>query len=201
MEECFRQSLSELMEWKTLLVCVVVMFNPLFWNVVSRLEYRTRILTKSLGSPKRGVILLATCILSLNTVRTTLFHKTIDKHATCNSMQNEVFHALGYLLVSIGAVLVVASSYRLGFYCSFMGDYFGILLKERVTGFPFNVVEDPMYVGSALVYLGLALLHGSLIGIVLACCIGLSYVIAVFFEEPFTSRIYAEHEQNSVKSQ
>lgn len=73
-----------------------------------------------------------------------------------------------------------------------MGDYFGILLKERVTGFPFNVVEDPMYVGSALVYLGMALLHGSLIGVLLTCCIGLSYVIAVLFEEPFTARIYAE---------
>ena len=80
-----------------------------------------------------------------------------------------------------------------------MGDYFGILLKERVTGFPFNVVEDPMYVGSAMVYLGLALVYGSLIGILLTCCIGLSYVIAVLFEEPFTSKIYAEN--NSAKSQ
>ena len=173
------------------------MLNPLFWNVVSRLEYRTHLLTKTLGSPKRGVSLLALCILSLNTVRTTVFHSTIDTHTTCTSMQNEVFHALGYLLIAIGSSFVIASAYRLGFYCSFMGDYFGILLKERVTGFPFNIVEDPMYVGSALVYLGLALLYGSLIGILLTCCIGLSYGIAVLFEQPFTSRIYAENTSKS----
>ena len=192
MDTCVHQSLSELLEWKTLLVCGIVMLNPLFWNVVSRLEYRTHLLTNTLGSPKRGVTLLAICILSLNSVRTTLFHTTIDRHTTCTSMQNEIFHALGYLLVAIGSVFVITSAYRLGFYCSFMGDYFGILLKERVTGFPFNVVEDPMYVGSAMVYFGLALLHGSLIGILLTCCIGLSYAIAVLFEEPFTSKIYAE---------
>ena len=195
---CLQQTFSELMEWKTLLLCGIVMLNPLFWNVVSRIEYRTHLLTRLLGSPKRGVVLLAMCILSLNTVRTTIFHTTIDTHATCTSMQNEVFIALGYLLIAVGSVFVVSSAYRLGFYCSFMGDYFGILLKERVTGFPFNVVEDPMYVGSALVYLGLALLYGSLIGIVLTCCIGLSYVIAVLFEEPFTTRIYSE---NSSKTQ
>ena len=111
-------------------------------------------------------------------------------------MQNEVFIALAYLLIAIGSVFVIASGYRLGFYCSFMGDYFGILLKERVTGFPFNIVEDPMYVGSALVYLGLALMYGSLVGILLTGCIGLSYVIAVLFEEPFTTQIYAENNKS-----
>ena len=192
--DCLSQSLSEITEWKTLLVCIIVMLNPLFWNVVSRLEYRTHILTKSLGSPKRGVTVLALCILAMNSVRTTIFHKTMDGHTICNAMQNEIFDALGYLLIVVGAVFVISSAYRLGFYCSFMGDYFGILLKKRVTGFPFNVVEDPMYVGSALVYMGLALQYGSLIGIVLTLCISLSYVIAVLFEEPFTTQIYAGRE-------
>ena len=193
MDSCLQQSLSELVEWKTLLACCVVMLNPLFWNVVSRFEYRTHLLTRLLGSPRRGVVLLALCILSLNTVRTTIFHTTIDTHSTCSAMQNEVFVALAYLFIAIGSVFVMSSGYRLGFYCSFMGDYFGILLKERVTGFPFNIVEDPMYVGSALVYLGLALMYGSLVGILLTGCIGLSYVIAVLFEEPFTTQIYAEN--------
>lgn len=197
MNSCLQQSLFELMEWKTLLACCIVMLNPLFWNVVSRVEYRTHLLTRLLGSPRRGVVLLALCILSLNTVRTTIFHTTMDTHSTCSAMQNEVFIALAYLLIAIGSVFVISSGYRLGFYCSFMGDYFGILLKERVTGFPFNIVEDPMYVGSALVYLGLALMYGSLVGILLTGCIGLSYVIAVLFEEPFTTQIYAENSNKS----
>ena len=36
---------------------------------------------------------------------------------------------------------------------TFLGDYFGILMKEKVTGFPFNVLDNPMYVGSTLLFL------------------------------------------------
>ncbi|CAJ0968134.1 unnamed protein product, partial [Ranitomeya imitator] len=36
-------------------------------------------------------------------------------------------------------------------------DYFGILMEEKVTGFPFNIMENPMYWGSTANYLGLAL--------------------------------------------
>ena len=40
----------------------------------------------------------------------------------------------------------------------FVGDYFGILLDEKVTVFPFNIMENPMYWGSTANYLGLALM-------------------------------------------
>lgn len=40
----------------------------------------------------------------------------------------------------------------------FSGDYFGILMDEKVTGFPFNIIENPMYWGSTANYLGLALM-------------------------------------------
>lgn len=40
----------------------------------------------------------------------------------------------------------------------FPGDYFGILMDEKVTGFPFNITENPMYWGSTANYLGLALM-------------------------------------------
>jgi len=37
------------------------------------------------------------------------------------------------------------------------GDYFGILMEDKVTGFPFSVVSDPMYVGTTLNFLGSAI--------------------------------------------
>lgn len=40
----------------------------------------------------------------------------------------------------------------------FAGDYFGILFDEKVTVFPFNIMENPMYWGSTANYLGLALM-------------------------------------------
>ena len=39
----------------------------------------------------------------------------------------------------------------------FAGDYFGLLLKKRVTGFPFNIMNNPMYWGSTMNFLGYSL--------------------------------------------
>jgi phosphatidylethanolamine N-methyltransferase len=44
---------------------------------------------------------------------------------------------------------------------TFLGDYFGILMSARVEGFPFNVLRDPMYVGSTLCFAATALWCGS----------------------------------------
>lgn len=38
------------------------------------------------------------------------------------------------------------------------GDYFGILKEARVTTFPFNVLDNPMYWGSTANYLGWAVM-------------------------------------------
>lgn len=39
----------------------------------------------------------------------------------------------------------------------FPGDHFGLLLPEKVTGFPFNVLDHPMYEGGMINFLGAAL--------------------------------------------
>jgi len=38
-----------------------------------------------------------------------------------------------------------------------LGDYFGILMDERVTSFPFNVNENPMYNGTVMIFMGTAI--------------------------------------------
>ncbi|KAF0025122.1 hypothetical protein F2P81_022003 [Scophthalmus maximus] len=68
-----------------------------------------------------------------------------------------IFYA-GIALIALGTLLVVSSFLALGYTGTFLGDYFGILMDEKVTGFPFNVVENPMYWGSTANYLGLALM-------------------------------------------
>lgn len=52
----------------------------------------------------------------------------------------------------VGQVFVLTSTYALGITGTFLGDYFGILMDHRVEGFPFNVLRDPMYVGSTLCF-------------------------------------------------
>jgi methylene-fatty-acyl-phospholipid synthase len=62
--------------------------------------------------------------------------------------------AFGYIISTIGSMFVGFSMYSLGIHGTYLGDYFGILKTERVTGFPFNVVEHPMYYGSTMCFLG-----------------------------------------------
>ena len=61
------------------------------------------------------------------------------------------------VLFALGQTLVATSSWALGFTGRFLGDYFGILIDHRVEGFPFNVLRDPMYVGSTMSFAATAL--------------------------------------------
>jgi methylene-fatty-acyl-phospholipid synthase len=83
----------------------------------------------------------------------------------------------------------------LGITGTFLGDYFGILMDEMVTGFPFNVTGAPMYWGSSMSFLGTALIYGKPAGILLTAWVVVVYLIALSFEDPFTSGIYAKRER------
>jgi hypothetical protein len=63
-----------------------------------------------------------------------------------------------------------------------LGDYFGILMDERVTSFPFNVLDNPMYYGSSMVFLSTALWYASPVGIILTGWAFTLYLIALQFE-------------------
>lgn len=60
--------------------------------------------------------------------------------------------AIPAALFGTGQLLVITSTWALGITGTFLGDYFGILMDSRVEGFPFNVVENPMYTGSTLCF-------------------------------------------------
>lgn len=103
--------------------------------------------------------------------------------------------AAGYTLLACGNILVISSTYRLGISGTFLGDYFGFLLEEMVTGFPFNVTGAPMYWGSTMSFLGTALLFGKPAGLLLTVWVYLVYVVALRFEDPFTAGIYAKRDR------
>ena len=64
---------------------------------------------------------------------------------------------ISYLCLAAGSVLVLSSMYKLGITGTYLGDHFGILMDNRITSFPFNVVEHPMYYGSTLCFFSMAL--------------------------------------------
>lgn len=172
-----------------------IAFNPIFWNIAARLEYNTHVLTKICGSKRNGCYLLAITIFSLGIFRDHVYHQTLLEQPTYAPWtKSVVVQALAILCFGFGNVLVLSSMYALGVTGTYLGDYFGILMEDRVTGFPFNVNDNPMYNGSALCFLGTALWYAKPCGVFVAAFVWVMYKIALVFEEPFTAKIYANRD-------
>lgn len=176
-----------------------VAFNPIFWNIVARLEYRTHVLTKLAGSPKKGCYLLAFTIFSLGIARDLSFEKALRAQTVAPLLDEDYIKNIGRICIGAGQVLVLTSMYQLGVTGTYLGDYFGILMDDIVTSFPFNVSSNPMYQGSTLSFLGYSLLNGKAAGLIITFFVYTMYSFALKFEEPFTAQIYAERDAKNSK--
>ncbi|KAM8960359.1 phosphatidylethanolamine N-methyltransferase [Pelodytes ibericus] len=176
------------------LLCIV--FNPLFWNTVARWEYRTRSLTRTFGSPYVACYCLGAVLLFLAAFRSHCFTEAMKMQPHLSALETPIVYYVGLLLLGAGTLLAISSFFALGFAGTYLGDYFGILMDEKVTGFPFNIMENPMYWGSTANYLGLALVHSSPAGLILTAAVAVTYKIAILFEGPFTEEIYRRKEES-----
>ncbi|KAL4975481.1 phospholipid methyltransferase-domain-containing protein [Aspergillus desertorum] len=174
-----------------------IAFNPIFWNIVARAEYRSHFLTRILGSPYRGCYFLAVIIFSLGILRDHIYQKALEDQPYYAPVHQPI---LGSLLFAVGSIFVLSSMYALGVTGTYLGDYFGILMDAPVTGFPFNITGSPMYWGSTLNFLGVALYKGKIAGILLTALVFILYWFALKWEDPFTAEIYAKRERERAKS-
>ncbi|XP_056325423.1 phosphatidylethanolamine N-methyltransferase [Danio aesculapii] len=187
--------LVDLTEPRFCVAVIAIIFNPFFWNVVARWEHRTRGLTRLFGGPYAACYSLAVLILLLNVYRSHSVTVAMKGQSRWDLLENLQVYYTGAALMAVGSLLVISSFLALGVTGTFLGDYFGILMDQKVTGFPFNVMDNPMYWGSTANYLGLALMNASPIGIVLTAVVALSYKVAIAYEGPFTQEIYRQRSQ------
>ncbi|KAK4453922.1 phospholipid methyltransferase-domain-containing protein [Podospora aff. communis PSN243] len=183
-----------------LISAFAIAFNPTFWNIVARREHRTRFLTRFFGSAQTGCYALAITIFSLGLIRDFLYERALRDQASHPLLQGELPTYAGYALIALGNLFVITSTWQLGITGTFLGDYFGILMDSMVTGFPFNVTNAPMYYGSTMSFLGTALVYGKPAGIALTSWVLFVYMVAIEFENPFTSGIYAKREKERAKA-
>ncbi|XP_045382814.1 phosphatidylethanolamine N-methyltransferase isoform X3 [Lemur catta] len=169
---------------------LAIAFNPLYWNVVARWEHRTRKLSRAFHSPHLACYALGGSILLLNLLRSHCFTQAMLHQPLAEGLDHPAAYGLGLALLGLGSMFVLSSFFALGFTGTFLGDYFGILKEARVTTFPFNILDNPMYWGSTANYLGWAIVHASPTGLLLTAVVALTYVVAVLYEEPFTTEIY-----------
>lgn len=137
-----------------ILICV----HPVLWNVIGRFEHYTRFLSKIFIKPRYGLYAVALWIIVIGAYRDILFNIAIKNQPTDDIFTAPFFRILGLSCFGFGAVLVLTSFFQLGFAGTYLGDYFGILKDKKITSFPFNILDDPMYDGSSLVFVGKAIL-------------------------------------------
>lgn len=172
-----------------------ILFNPVFWNIVARLQHKTHFLSRAAGGAYRGCYLLAFTIFSLGIYRDNVYHTALLQQPTYEPLAlSAVVKILAVALFGFGNVLVLSSMWALGVTGTYLGDYFGILMKERVTSFPFNINDNPMYNGLTLCFLGTALWYGKPTGILVSAFVYVMYRVALVFEEPYTAKIYAHRD-------
>jgi len=172
-----------------------IAFNPTVWNIVARNEYRNKTITKIFGGNARyGCYFLAASIFCAGMLRDSLFQKAIAEQPHVQLLPEPLNVIIPAILIGLGQIFVVTSTWQLGITGTFLGDYFGILMDHRVEGFPFNVLTDPMYVGSTMCFVGASLWYESPAGLLISLYVYVAYVIALRFEGPFTDMIYSNRE-------
>ncbi|KAJ7044902.1 phospholipid methyltransferase-domain-containing protein [Mycena alexandri] len=194
------ESLVDLSQTSLLVSLLSIVFNPVAWNIVAQNEYRNKTITRLFGGNARyGCYFLALIIFSFGMFRDSLYHRALldqPQHAILPAPLSTFVPAVLFL---VGQVFVVTSTWALGVTGTFLGDYFGILMDHRVEGFPFNVLRDPMYVGSTMSFAATALWFERPAGLFITFYVYIIYVVALRYEGPFTDMIYSKREESRAK--
>lgn len=186
-----------------------VLFNPLAWNCVARLEYKTHFLTRLFrGHNKAACIFNGIIIFVIGLTRDFLYQRMLENQPSFTPLEDMyswphtklTIDIVAGLLLVFGNTLVLGAYYQLGLIGTYLGDYFGILLPNKVSGFPFSISSSPMYDGSTINFLAVALYKRSIAGAVVALFVFICYRIACIFEDSFTEKIYAAAAKKAQKT-
>lgn len=186
------------------LALLFTILPPLLWNILGPLEYHTRIISRLLtlvGVPRRyaplvGTYVCGAMIATLSVVRSALFTDMMRDQPSIKDWEHSAaWNAIGGAVFVVGLVFFVGAYLRLGVAGTYLGDYFGIFREERITAFPFNVLDNPMYDGSSIFHFGEGMLNHKPAGMLMAVWLFVCYRIGCIFEEPFTVKLYAERDE------
>ncbi|KAJ7482189.1 phospholipid methyltransferase-domain-containing protein [Mycena galericulata] len=184
----------------SLYICLVsISASPLVWNVVGQNEYKNHTLAKLIGA-RVACTILGVLIFFAGLLRDVLYRIALHDQPLY-PLPFEIKTILAWIIFGTGNFLVGTAYLRLGFYGTFVGDYFGILQEKRVTSFPFSILDNPMYVGAKLCFVGAALWYERPAGLLVALYVHITYAIALRFESPYTDMIYANNNRRSVQKE
>jgi phosphatidylethanolamine N-methyltransferase len=189
-------------DWLLTLSFIMIVICPTTWNLVARWEFHTKFFSKLTGDNRMAADIFAHILIEMGIFRNFIYMRVImtQPHLVIENETLELITMIiGYSLIGIGFILNFFSFYRLGIHGIYYADYFGILFNEMVTAFPYNVLSNPLYVGSTMLFFGNAFVYKSPVGILLSILARIMYKIASYLENPMTDLIYSEENIKAVR--
>jgi len=181
------------LNWEMMSAISMIVLCPITWNLVARYEFYTKKLSNFVGDNRLAADIFAHILIEMGIFRNYMFMRVIRNHNKVDLFSDYSLYIeiIGYLILVSGFHLNVFAYYRLGIHGIYYGDYFGVLCKEMVTAFPYNILDNPLYVGSTMLFLGSSILYRSPSGILLTILAWVMYKFASFLENPMTPLIYS----------
>ena len=100
-----------------------------FWK-----EYRNRTIARLFhNNPYHGCYFLAVLIFSFGILRDSLYHQALTDQPRVPLLPEPFSKYVPIILFFSGQLFVITSTWALGITGTFLGDYFGILMDQRVT--------------------------------------------------------------------
>eukprot|EP00698_Gefionella_okellyi_P023992 TRINITY_DN8352_c0_g1_i2.p1 TRINITY_DN8352_c0_g1~~TRINITY_DN8352_c0_g1_i2.p1 ORF type:complete len:211 (-),score=8.57 TRINITY_DN8352_c0_g1_i2:628-1230(-) len=168
-----------------------VIFAPILWNAVLRLQLKTKIISKFLcGNQSAAFYMTAFVIFWFSMSRDFRVDDAMDAMPKAEFLGHPAFNVLAVLLIVLGCAFVIGAFMQLGITGIYGGEYFGLELEEAPSGFPFGWSRTPTYTGSTMNFVGFALWKQSPVGLFLALIVYLMYRLALRYERPFLRDVY-----------
>ena len=188
------------LNWEMIGAIIMIIICPITWNLVARFEFYTKRISNLVGDNRLAADIFAHILIEMGIFRNFLFTRVIKNHYNYEMTEYSLpILIIGYIFFINGFILNLFSYYRLGIHGIYYGDYFGVLCKEMVTAFPYNVLENPLYVGSTSLFLGSSIIYRSPSGILLTLLAWGMYKFASILENPMTPLIYSVENIQKVK--
>lgn len=186
----------------TIISALMIIVCPITWNLVARAEFKTKFFTKLCDNNKiLAADVFAHILIEMGVFRNYIYTRAVMHATNLESIteHDDLIVAAAWILGVVGFFIVSGAYWQLGIHGVYYGDYFGILMKERVVDFPYNILDNPMYLGSQMLFYSIAIRNKSPTGIVLSLLASFMYKVASWLEEPMTELIYSEENRRSIQ--
>lgn len=186
-----------------IIATIMVIICPVTWNLVARLEYYTKFFTrKCKGNNRLAADIFAHVLIEMGFFRNYMMKRALDNtyNMEFSKPVSTIMEFASIVSFIVGFLFVFGAYWRLGIHGIYYGDYFGILMKEKCSKFPYNISENPLYQGSQMLFASSVLWYKSPTGVYLLILLALMYQIAELLENPMTNIIYGSKVEEGKKN-